>query len=194
MTTGQAWNVDFRLLDFCSDDDCTEPGVHAAHGRKARSLKIKRRGAPDRQPPVLLIGIDRVAHEHLDDIDLARLDALALADEPTVDTNGKASQALIASTYAAISDRIPRSFREICNHVFNDYGGVTTRGVNRALEALTINRKVASLTNPWWPVHRQRSEFHPGWYVRYDSPKLWQPGGFRDLLRVVAEQDMERTS
>lgn len=204
-------NVDFRLLDFCSDDDCIEFGVHRAHGRKARAVTVKR-GADvddvddvDVGPSMVLVGIDRVESRRMSSssrdpdhwqarLDLAKADALMAEHSLDVDTDGKACQALVASAYVAVSDHVPRSFREIYYAVINDYGEITTRGVNRALVALISHRKVASLTNPWWSSDRQRSEYHPGWYIRYDSPKLWRAGGLRDLLRVVAEQDTERVS
>lgn len=198
--------IDFSLLEYCADSDCPILAVHARH-RRIRSIRVDRA----RVDPVVGVTFAGGRGDVLDvstldddDIDLTS-SAVTVVDHdadvvvPDDDDNlwevegRRVSLALLRSVYAAVPENTPRSSMDVYHTVINSYGSVARRWVIGALSALTRSRRIASLTNPWLPKELQRSMQQTGWYVRYDSPKLWRPDGFRDLLRIVAEQDMERT-
>ncbi len=86
---------------------------------------------------------------------------------------------------------VPVSFADIWSRVCHDWGSVTDRSVQRALRALIDDRQIASLGSAAWAPCHNRSHDQPGFYLRYDSPRLWQPNGLRDLLQVVADCAVE---
>lgn len=200
--------IDFSLLDYCADDDCPIVGVHARH-RRIRAIKI------DRTRGEAVIGVDFAAGVGRtvdtstlaeDDIDLTH-EAVVLVDngadvvvtEPDDDgldriTDRRVSLVLLRNVYDAVRSNVPRASMDIYHDVIHSYGSVDRRWVIESLRVLVTERRVASLANPWLSKSLQRSPQQSGWYVRYDSPKLWRPDGFRDLQRVVAEQDMERSA
>lgn len=196
---------DLRLLSYCRDPHCRRRGVHAAHGADAKVLVAPRGGDAEDGDDDIDDDIDMdVVHIRTvcDDCGFSR-DAVAAAcgycrsvhatarlHQRSGSAAGEASDALIAATYAAVGTYVPRAFREIHQTVIDDYGSITDRGVQRALRVLVDRRQVASLSSgltPAWQL-RDQTVRPPGFYLRYDSPKLWVRGGLRDLMATVAER------
>lgn len=87
-------------------------------------------------------------------------------------------RALEDAVYRTIGDYVPKGFYEIYAAVLDDYGTVGVRNVNRALETLRAERRVALIP----PLGASaRAVGHTVGYVRYSSPRLWAPGGLREL-------------
>lgn len=181
-------HYDFDLLRFCRDPHCERPEIHAPHGRKARALTVTKR------PLESYCGTCGIAWE------LVVLERCVYCgahhrlerEAPTTRPQG-VSRDLIDVTYAHTGTFVPTPFAELHQAVIDDYGDVTDRNVQRALRILIDERRVASLSNSMASRATQRNPRvrPPGYYIRYDSPKLWRPGGLRDLLAVAADRASE---
>lgn len=90
-------------------------------------------------------------------------------------------------TYKYVGLYVPKSFGDIIDSVRNDFGRIDDRTVQKSIRFLIDVRSVASLGSSAWAPARLRSVHQPGFYIRYDSPRLWQRDGLRDLMDVVAE-------
>jgi len=96
-------------------------------------------------------------------------------------------QLVVDLTYQHVTQWVPRPFGDVLDAVRADLGSIHTRTVQRSIRLLVDARLVASLGSSAWKPDRLRSFGQPGWYIRYDSPKLWTKDGLRDLMNVVAE-------
>lgn len=101
--------------------------------------------------------------------------------------HGDVNDGLVEITYGHVGAYVPTPFAVLYQAVINDFGTVSDRSVQRALRVLIDERRVASLGD----ITQNPRTRAPGWYVRYDSPKLWRPGGLRDLMSVAAEKATE---
>jgi hypothetical protein len=185
-------SYDLDLLTFCRDPYCDRQELHAAHGSSARTITTRRS-----QVTVQLGELQTVCGDcgFLWEVwasactycgSIKSFESIGHpANEPVT-----ASEGLIESTYAAIGLRVPKPFAEVWQTVVNDYGAITDRGVQRALRVLVDQRRVASLTHAEMaPATRRAPNVRaPGFYIRYDSPRLWSPGGLRDLMTVAADR------
>lgn len=149
---------DLELLNVCRLLDCEIEGLHKAHGPRASAISVAR--APQ--------AVERIA--------------------PEVPRDRGISQAAVDATYQHVGVHVPRPFGEIIDAVRGDFGSVDDRTVQKSIRFLVDVRAVASLGSTAWAMERLRSNNQPGWYIRYDSPRLWQRDGLRDLMNVVAEQ------
>lgn len=92
--------------------------------------------------------------------------------------------------FDAVGHNIPTPFADVYGFAVDTYGGrVSERSTQRALSTLIAARQVVSIGCASWSPQRQRSTALSGYYIRYDSPKLWRPDGLRDLMSVVAQAD-----
>lgn len=95
--------------------------------------------------------------------------------------------------FRAIGHNVPLPFSDIHDAALHTYSGkLSERSTQRALALLMTARQVASIADASWEPARQRTRAVPGWYIRYDSPKLWTRAGLRDLMSVVAQADDDR--
>lgn len=154
---------DLELLTVCRDADCERSYVHAAHGKRAGAI----------------IKPKRVTHVVDDDLPI----------EPvyTVPRGCGVPQLAVDLTYQHITQWVPKSFGDILDAVRSDMGSIHDRTVQKGIRLLVDARLVASLGSAAWEPDRLRSFAQPGWYIRYDSPKLWTPDGVRDLMDVVGD-------
>lgn len=92
--------------------------------------------------------------------------------------------------FGAIGHHVPTPFADVYRIALDEYGGrVSERSTQRALAVLLAARQVVSIGCASWSSQQRRSAALSGHYIRYDSPKLWRPGGLRDLMSVVAQAD-----
>lgn len=161
-------NVDLELLEYCRDPHCKEIELHKPHGRRSKSVRVAKGTVA---PPT-------------------ELDALP---PPSPRASVEVGEGLIEVTLKHVGSYVPIAFNDLWHRVVHDYGSVTDRSVQRAVAALISDRRVASLSSSAWSVEHQRSFDSPGWYLRYDSPRLWQADGIQDLMSVVAELSTERS-
>lgn len=157
-------HFDLELLTVCRDVDCERQYLHAPHGKRAAAIVAPKRAR-------------------------VRTDEDELTVEPvfTVPRGCGVPQLAVDLTYEHITQWVPRSFGDVLDAVRADMGSVHDRTVQKGIRLLVDARLVASLGSSAWAPDRLRSDGQPGWYIRYDSPKLWSPGGLRDLMDVVAE-------
>lgn len=95
--------------------------------------------------------------------------------------------------FHAVGHYVPTSFADVYSAARDTYGArLSERNTQRALALLIQARQVASIGDSTWAPARQRTNAVSGYYLRYDSPKLWRAGGLRDLMSVVAQADDER--
>jgi hypothetical protein len=214
---------DLELLSYCRDPDCDREWVHKAHGVAARTIVARREailddfdedaydededddGEGDETAPtgwVYQLGPLQTACSDCGtswDADADRCVYCTGArqhDRMVFKARARfceAGEELVNSTFNAIGNYVPRSFDELRNAVRNDYGGISDRGIQRALRVLIDRRQVASLTSSWvTPATRRAAHIQPpGFYIRYDSPKLWTPSGFKDLMSVVGDRSTD---
>lgn len=187
---------DLDLLTYCRDPKCERMDAHPDH--TGRTCVVVAKPAPE--PEVIDIGPVYVT---CTDCGLARDEQLtrcgychsvrttAQIDRPR--GNAGVGDAVIEVTYAAIGTYVPTSFGELYRAVVDEYGSLAERSVQRAVRALVDARQVASLSSAWVSraVLRNPRVNPPGWYLRYDSPKLWSASGLRDLMAVVADRQTE---
>lgn len=122
----------------------------------------------------------------------ARTVRVARGTAPPPRPGVEVSECLVQTVLCHIGSYVPIAFADLWTRVRDDYGSVSDRSVQRALLALLAERSVASLGSAAWAAQHQRSTDSPGFYIRYDSPKLWSPGGLRDLMSVVADNAIEQ--
>ena len=155
---------DLELLTVCRDADCERSYVHAAHGKRAGAIcKPKRAVVP------------------VDD------DLLPIEPVYTVPRGCGVPQIAVDLTYESITQYVPKSFGDILDAVRGALGTIHDRTVQKGIRLLVDARLIASLGSSAWEPERLRSYAQPGWYIRYDSPKLWQRGGLSDLMDVVGD-------
>ena len=118
---------------------------------------------------------------------MAREPFLVERTAPEVPRDRGISQAAVDATYQHVGLYVPRPFGDIIDSVRSDFGSVDDRTVQKSIRFLVDARAVASLGSTAWAPERLRSANQPGWYIRYDSPRLWQRDGLRDLMGVVAD-------
>lgn len=155
--------LNLETLKYCRATWCTREDLHLSHGRGARLLKAAR-GTPAAPAP----GPD------------VEVDEGATCDGPGVGAG------LITTVLRHVGYYVPTSFAEVWDRVNHDYGPVADRSIQRALRFLIEDRQVASLGSAAWARDHQRSGDQPGFYLHYDSPKLWKADGLADLMGVVA--------
>lgn len=197
-------NFDISSLDYCRSNKCTRIDVHPVHPvpgedcdvvRVARKPRKRRRAGiddPTSDPVAMIFEPDGSSWEpeYVDEAAFEKTYS-RIAPDDWLPKPTRVSAGLLESTYIAISDRVPRRFTEVCDLVFNDYGNVSSRYVHHALRELVDHRKVASIAHPWWPPELQRQDKCSGFYVRYNSPALWN-GGLRGLMSAVADHGQEK--
>lgn len=178
--------VDLSLLEFCRDAACDQEGLHAPHGSRARAVRAAKHA------PKSLACADCGLLSPLGADGCMYCRGRTLKPDPRDPqprgADAEASETLIDVTMAHIGSYTPRSFRDLYQAVVDDFGAISDRSVQRALSVLVRDRHVASLgATGWLPRARKPA----GWYIRYDSPKLWTTDGLRDLMSVVADQSIE---
>jgi hypothetical protein len=178
---------DLELLRYCRDPKCPREDVHEAHGRVARTITASK--------PVIEAYCTECGTVCAVDAAWCSYCYTRAITTRTVTPHyaGGVSRSLIDVTYTHVGTYVPTPFVELHRAVVDDFGATTERNVQRALRVLIDERHVASLANSLIPLAKQRNPRikPPGWYVRYDSPKLWRPGGLRDLMSVAAEKATE---
>lgn len=93
----------------------------------------------------------------------------------------------------AVGSRVPVAFADVYEAARDTYSAaLSERSTQRAISLLVDARQVASIGGAVWTSARLRTNASSGWYIRYDSPKLWRPGGLRDLMSVVAQIEDDR--
>lgn len=218
---GNMRSFDFKLLSYCRDLHCKIRGPHQAHGLAARALTVDKAPAvlctdddcdDDSEHAPHDVKADKAAASRytVDGLKFACADCgtpcrpegrcgyCGCAAEPigTVDgecLNPGVSPILVEITYSAVGQYVPTAFSELVRCVSGEYGKITDRSVQRALRALIDERRVASLCSAWLSRESLRNPRvkPPGWYIRYDSPKLWRKGGLHDLMSVVADHQTD---
>lgn len=93
-------------------------------------------------------------------------------------------------TLGFVHYHVPRSIQDIHDDVLSNYGDVSLRSTQRAVAQLTSARLVASISEA--PRAYTSPSTSSGWYIRYDSPKLWSRDGLRDLIDLVADSNEDR--
>jgi len=176
----------FDLLQFCRDPDCDRYDLHAAHGPVARSITA----------------VKQVIEAFCAECGLAVSSTAApcaYCRSTTFATrvcpggarggvrHGDVNDGLVEITYGHVGEYVPTPFAMLHRAVIDDFGVVSDRSVQRALRVLIDARRVASLGD----ITQNPRTRAPGWYVRYDSPKLWRRGGLRDLVSVAMERAVD---
>lgn len=157
-------HFDLELLTVCRDVDCDRQYLHAPHGKRAAAITAAKRARVERPDDEALI-----------------------ESVYTVPRGCGVPQIAVDLTYQHITQWVPRSFGDVLDAVRSDLGSIHDRTVQKGIRLLVDARLVASLGSSAWARERLRSDGQPGWYIRYDSPKLWTSDGLRDLMDVVAE-------
>lgn len=165
-------HFDLELLTVCRDADCPWPHVHDAHGKRAGAITKPKRA----------VRIERRVD-----------DEAPIESVYTVPRGYGVPQIAVDLTYQHITQWVPRSFGDVLDAVRSDLGSIHDRTVQKGIRLLVDARLVASLGSSAWAPDRLRSDGQPGWYIRYDSPKLWTTDGLRDLMDVVAENGSPST-
>lgn len=160
-------HFDLELLTVCRDVDCDRQYLHAPHGKRAAAITAPKRA--------------RLAD-----------DEPSIESAYTVPRGCGVPQLVVDLTYQHITQWVPRSFGDVLDAVRSDMGSIHDRTVQKGIRLLVDARLVASLGSSAWAPERLRSDGQPGWYIRYDSPKLWTTDGLRDLMDVVAENGSSR--
>lgn len=159
-------HFDLELLTVCRDGDCDRPYIHAPHGKRAAAITAPKRAR-----------VERITDD----------DEVPVESVYTVPRGCGVPQLAVDLTYQSVTQWVPRSFGEILDAVRSDLGSIHDRTVQKGIRLLVDARLIASLGSSAWESDRLRSYGQPGWYIRYDSPKLWTRDGLRDLMDVVAE-------
>lgn len=92
------------------------------------------------------------------------------------------SPLLCEIVFSHVGMRRVKLLGELHADVCDDYGSITARNVRRACAYLLDQRKIAAITDP-------RSGDTRG-YVRYNSPLLWEQGGYL-ILRESLEDAIQ---
>lgn len=169
-------HFDLELLTVCRDGDCERQYLHAAHGKRAGAIAKPKRVERDTREA-------RVVFD----------DEAPIESVYTVPRGCGVPQIAVDLTYQHITQWVPRSFGDVLDAVRSDLGSIHDRTVQKGIRLLVDARLVASLGSSAWEPDRLRSTGQPGWYIRYDSPKLWTTDGLRDLMDVVAENGSPST-
>lgn len=162
-------HFDLELLTVCRDVDCDRQYLHAPHGKRAAAITAPKRA-------VRLVN-----------------DESSIESVYTVPRGCGVPQIAVDLTYQHITQWVPRSFGDVLDAVRSDLGSIHDRTVQKGIRLLVDARLVASLGSSAWEPERLRSYGQPGWYIRYDAPKLWTTDGLRDLMDVVAENGSPST-
>lgn len=184
---------DLDLLQFCRDPKCDRTELHEAHGKIARAIKATKTVDAFE---VVCRDCGFVRDDAASRCDYCGSDAVFNRVRPGGASPRRrlddANDDLIEVAYAHIGGYVPVPIADLHQAVIDDFGSVSVRAVQRAVRVLVGDRRVASIGDSMLPYAAQRNPRirPPGWYIRYDSPKLWKPGGLRDLMSVVA---IERT-
>lgn len=110
-----------------------------------------------------------------------------------IETDAVVDPVLTDVVFRTIGRHVPVPFADIYESAVNAYSTrLSERSTQRALALLLTSRQVAAIGDATWAPSRQRTAAVPGYYIRYDSPKLWSRDGLRDLMSVVAQADDER--
>ena len=113
-------------------------------------------------------------------------DADADVDE---DAQPHVGTTVIECAYAHVPLRSPRMFKHIYYDVVNDFGSVAERTLYRAMRTLVTDRRIACVADPSvsWATYRRNPSTTSGFYIRYDSPLLWTPGGLASVYEAIGD-------
>lgn len=98
------------------------------------------------------------------------------------DVNVKHRELVREAILGAVDGRVLRPFSVIYQAVLDDYGSISERRVYRVLSSLVDNRAIAAVVPSGSAARLRAGGFVRAGYVRYDSPLLYSPSGFADLV------------
>ncbi|WP_297112002.1 hypothetical protein [Tessaracoccus sp.] len=171
-------DVDFELLQWCRDDRCPDDFLHLAHGRRGNVIRVAAASANAAACAVSVADAVAANEAEADTGDDADADA-----QPHVGTT------VIECAYAHVPLRSPRMFKHIYYDVVNDFGSVAERTLYRAMRTLVTDRRIACIADPSvsWATYRRNPSTTSGFYIRYDSPLLWTPGGLASVYEAIGD-------